>query len=235
MPGVLGFLTGFDEHSANVERDARAAGIDPHDLIDPWAETWQAAFGRFGISADRFIRTTDPDHASAAAEMVRRAQANGDVYEGVYSGWFCTGCNEFKTDQQLVDGRCPEHPTLDPQWLEENNYFFRLSAYQERLEQLGRKVCGGARAARRDRDLPRLHAGEQGGSAPERNVVAHVEDAMPVAPLRHEGPARQDVLERPAGQRRPADEVRDRARPAFHASDEHGQHSRRDSLSDDEA
>jgi methionyl-tRNA synthetase len=68
--------------------------------------------------------------------MVRRAQANGDVYQGLYSGWFCTGCNEFKTDQQLVDGRCPDHPTLEPQWLEEHNYFFRLSAYQERLERL---------------------------------------------------------------------------------------------------
>jgi methionyl-tRNA synthetase len=130
------FLTGFDEHSANVERDALELGIDPHELIDPWAATWQATFERFAISADRFIRTTDPDHAVAAAEMVRRAQANGDVYEGVYSGWFCTGCNEFKTDQQLVSGRCPDHPTLEPQWLEEANYFFRLSAYQERLEQL---------------------------------------------------------------------------------------------------
>ena len=130
------FLTGFDEHSANVERDARDLGIDPHELIDPWAATWKATFERFDISFDRFIRTTDPDHAGASAEMVRRAQANGDVYEGVYSGWFCTGCNEFKTDQQLVDGRCPDHPTLDPQWLEESNYFFRLSAYQERLEQL---------------------------------------------------------------------------------------------------
>jgi methionyl-tRNA synthetase len=130
------FLTGFDEHSANVERDARDLGIDPHDLIDPWAATWKATFERFVISADRFIRTTDPDHAVASTEMVRRAQANGDVYEGLYSGWFCTGCNEFKTDQQLVDGRCPDHPTLEPQWLEEHNYFFRLSAYQERLERL---------------------------------------------------------------------------------------------------
>jgi methionyl-tRNA synthetase len=130
------FLTGMDEHSANVERDAREQGIDPHALIDPWAETWQRTFERYLISADRFIRTTDPDHADAAVEMVRRAQANGDVYQGVYSGWFCTGCNEFKTDQQLVDGRCPEHPTLEPQWLEESNYFFRLSAYQERLERL---------------------------------------------------------------------------------------------------
>jgi methionyl-tRNA synthetase len=130
------FLTGLDEHSANVERDAREQGVDPHALIDPWAATWQGTFARYAISADRFIRTTDADHALAAAEMVRRAQANGDVYEGVYSGWFCTGCNEFKTDQQLVDGRCPDHPTLEPQWLEEANYFFRLSAYQERLERL---------------------------------------------------------------------------------------------------
>ena len=130
------FLTGFDEHSANVERDARELGVDPHELIDPWAATWKATFDRFGISADRFIRTTDPDHAVASAEMVRRAQAAGDVYEGLYSGWYCTGCNEFKTDQQLVDGRCPDHPTLEPQWLEEHNYFFRLSAYQQRLERL---------------------------------------------------------------------------------------------------
>jgi methionyl-tRNA synthetase len=130
------FLTGMDEHSANVERDALEQGIDPHRLIDPWAATWQATFERYGISADRFIRTTDPDHARAATEMVRRAQAAGDVYEGVYSGWFCNGCNEFKTDQQLVDGRCPDHPTLEPQWLEEANHFFRLSAYQERLERL---------------------------------------------------------------------------------------------------
>ena len=130
------FLTGMDEHSANVERDARQLGIDPRQLIDPWAATWQATFERFGISADRFIRTTDADHAAASLEMVRRAQAAGDVYEGMYSGWYCTGCNEFKTDQQLVQGRCPDHPTLDPQWLEEHNYFFRLSAYQERLERL---------------------------------------------------------------------------------------------------
>jgi len=130
------FLTGMDEHSANVERDARERGIAPRELIDPWAATWQATFERFGISADRFIRTTDSDHAAASVEMVRRAQAAGDVYEGLYSGWYCTGCNEFKTEQQLVNGRCPDHPTLDPQWLEEHNYFFRLSAYQEPLERL---------------------------------------------------------------------------------------------------
>jgi methionyl-tRNA synthetase len=132
------FLTGMDEHSANVERDALTQGVDPHTIIDPWADRWRSEFDRFGISYDRFIRTTDPDHATAASEMVRRAQAAGDVYQGTYAGWFCPSCNEFKTDSQLRAGRCIEHPTLEPQWIEENNYFFRLSRYQEALERLYR-------------------------------------------------------------------------------------------------
>ncbi len=130
------FLTGMDEHSAQVERLAAEHASDPQPLLDDWAASWRAAFDHFRISYDRFIRTTDPDHRVAAAEMVRRAQANGDIYKGTYSGWYCTGDNEFKTDAQIVDGRCPEHPTLELQWLEEENYFFRLSAYQERLERL---------------------------------------------------------------------------------------------------
>ena len=73
------------------------------------------------ISYDRFIRTTDPDHARASTEMVRRAMAAGDIYKGTYSGWYCPGDNEFKTDAQLVDGHCPDHPTLELQWLEEEN------------------------------------------------------------------------------------------------------------------
>ena len=132
------FLTGMDEHSAQVERLARDRDTDPKPLIDGWAASWQATFDRFGISYDRFIRTTDEDHVRASLEMVRRAIAAGDIYKGTYSGWYCIGDNEFKTDAQLVDGRCPDHPTLELQWLEEENYFFRLSAYQERLEALYR-------------------------------------------------------------------------------------------------
>ena len=132
------FLTGLDENSVHVEDIARERGTDPRTLVDDWAPSWQAAFDRFGISYDRFIRTTDADHVEAATEMVRRSMAAGDIYKGVYSGWYCTGDNEFKTDQQLVDGRCPEHPTLDLRWLEEENYFFALSRYQERLEELYR-------------------------------------------------------------------------------------------------
>jgi methionyl-tRNA synthetase len=129
-------LTGMDEHSAQVEPLAREHGTDPQSLVDEWAATWRSAFDRFDISYDRFIRTTDEDHVRASVEMVRRAQANGDIYKGTYSGWYCPGDNEFKTESQLVDGHCPDHPTLELQWLEEENYFFRLSAYQERLERL---------------------------------------------------------------------------------------------------
>ena len=132
------FLTGMDEHSANVERAALEADSTPRELVDPWAANWHAAFDRFGISYDRFIRTTDDDHARAATEMVRRAMESGDIYKGVYSGWYCPGDNEFKTEAQLVDGHCPDHPTLEIEWLEEENWFFALSHYQERLEQLYR-------------------------------------------------------------------------------------------------
>ena len=132
------FLTGMDEHSANVERAATEQGVTPRDLVDPWAATWRHAFDKFEISYDRFIRTTDPDHARTATEMVTRAMAAGDIYKGTYSGWYCPGDNEFKTDQQLVDGHCPDHPTLELQWLEEENWFFKLAAYQQRLEQLYR-------------------------------------------------------------------------------------------------
>ena len=130
------FLTGMDEHSAQVERLARERGTDPRALVDGWAAAWKASFDRFGITYDRFIRTTDPDHLRASSEMVRRAQARGDIYKGTYAGWYCTGDNEFKTDAQIVDRRCPDHPTLELQWLEEENYFFALSRYQGALEKL---------------------------------------------------------------------------------------------------
>jgi methionyl-tRNA synthetase len=128
----------MDEHSANIERLAEERGEDPRALVDGWAEAWKSAFDRFEISYDRFIRTTDPDHLAAASEMVRRARAAGDIYKGTYAGWYCAGDNEFKTEAQIIDGRCPDHPTLTLQWLEEENWFFRLSRYQEALEELYR-------------------------------------------------------------------------------------------------
>ena len=132
------FQTGMDEHSSQVELLASQHASEPRPLVDAWAESWRTAFDRFDISYDRFIRTTDPDHVRASIEMVTRAQAAGDIYKGTYAGWYCPGDNEFKTDSQLVDGHCPDHPTLELQWLEEENYFFALSRYQDALEQLYR-------------------------------------------------------------------------------------------------
>ena len=132
------FLTGMDENSVQVELTARERGTHPRAVVDEYAPGWRTAFDRMEISYDRFIRTTDPDHVEAALEMVRRSTAAGDIYKGTYAGWYCPGDNEFKTDSQLVDGRCPEHPSVELQWLEEENYFFALSKYQDRLEQLYR-------------------------------------------------------------------------------------------------
>jgi methionyl-tRNA synthetase len=129
-------LTGMDEHSAEVVRKATEQGIEPRELVDTLAPVWRDTFDQYRVSYDRFIRTTDDDHAHASTEMVRRAQAAGDVYKGTYSGWFCIGDNAFLTESQIVDGKCPDHPTLELKWLEEENYFFRLSRYQERLERL---------------------------------------------------------------------------------------------------
>ena len=136
------FQTGTDEHSVQIERAAQDAGVDAREMVDGWVALWRDAFDRFSISYDRFIRTTDADHVVAATEIVRRAQAAGDIYKGVYAGWYCPGDNEFKTETQLVDGRCPEHPTLELEWLEEENYFFALSRYQERLEALYAETPG---------------------------------------------------------------------------------------------
>jgi methionyl-tRNA synthetase len=131
------FLTGTDEHSVNIAQKAAEEGKTPRAFVDEKVALFQSAEDALAISPDRFIRTTDPDHVEAAQEMVRRAHANGDIYLGTYEGWYCP--NEgFKAASDLLetaDGwRCPNHPDVELQWLTEKNWFFRLSAYQERLE-----------------------------------------------------------------------------------------------------
>ncbi|HEX5588815.1 MAG TPA: methionine--tRNA ligase [Candidatus Limnocylindrales bacterium] len=131
------FLTGTDEHSVNIAQRAAEEGIAPKAFVDEKVELFRSAEAALSISPDRFIRTTDPDHVRAAQEMVRRAHANGDIYVGSYEGWYCP--NEgFKANSDLLETaggwRCPNHPDVELQWLTEKNWFFRLSAYQERLE-----------------------------------------------------------------------------------------------------
>ena len=131
------FLTGTDEHSVNIAMQAAAEGRPPKDFVDEKVGLFKAAEAALGISPDRFIRTTDPDHVRAAQEMVRRAYANGDIYVGTYEGWYCP--NEgFRSASDVIETArgviCPNHPDVPLQWLKEKNWFFRLSAYQARLE-----------------------------------------------------------------------------------------------------
>ncbi len=130
------FLTGTDEHSVNIAQRAAELGRDTREFVDEMVRLFTDAEDALLIAPDRFIRTTDPDHRRASQEMVRRAHANGDVYLGKYEGWYCP--NEgFKAASDLhetPDGmRCPNHPNIELQWLTERNWFFRLSAYRDRL------------------------------------------------------------------------------------------------------
>jgi methionyl-tRNA synthetase len=130
------FLTGTDEHSVNIAESAAERGQDTREFVDGMVKLFTSAEDALLIAPDRFIRTTDPDHRRASQEMVRRAYANGDVYLGKYEGWYCP--NEgFKAPSDLhetAEGmRCPNHPNIALQWLTERNWFFRLSAYRDRL------------------------------------------------------------------------------------------------------
>ncbi len=131
------FLTGTDEHSINIAQSAIDEGRTPRAFVDEKVGYFTTAEDSLGISPDRFIRTTDPDHLRAAQEMVRRAHANGDIYLGTYEGWYCPneGFRNATDVQETARGTiCPNHPGVPLQWLTERNWFFKLSAYQDRLE-----------------------------------------------------------------------------------------------------
>ena len=130
------FLTGTDEHSVNIAQRAQAEGLAPADFVEAQVALFKAAENALYICPDRFIRTSDPDHLRAAQELVLRAHARGDVYFGSYEGWYCPA-EGFKAASEVEasgEPRCPNHPGLELQWLSEPNWFFRLSAYQKRLE-----------------------------------------------------------------------------------------------------
>jgi methionyl-tRNA synthetase len=126
------FLMGLDEHSLNVYRKAREQGLDPLVYCDRMAAIFRDVWARLDISFDDFIRTTEPRHKVAVQAMTEKIRANGDLYEGVYEGWYCESCEAFKPEKDLVDGLCPIHRTT-PAWIRETNHFFRLSAYRDRL------------------------------------------------------------------------------------------------------
>jgi methionyl-tRNA synthetase len=129
------FLTGVDEHADKVARVAKEQGLEPQEYADRIVGAWQELPRRLNAVNDFFIRTSDEGHKRFVQDFLQRIYDNGDVYQDVYAGWYCVGCEAFKTEAELVDGKCPDHGT-EPEWLEEKNWFFRLSAYQDRLLQL---------------------------------------------------------------------------------------------------
>ena len=126
------FLTGVDEHASSVARVAAEQGLEPKEYADRILGVWQEVPRRVNATNDFFIRTSDDGHKAFVQDFLQRIYDAGDVYEGVYAGWYCVRCEAFKTEAELIDGKCPIHRTV-PEWIEEQNWFFRLSAYQDRL------------------------------------------------------------------------------------------------------
>lgn len=128
------FNTGTDEHGQKLFDDAKKAGVDVRQYVDGYAEKFKELSTLLGLSDDiHFIRTTDANHKSAAQEMWRLCDKNGYIYKKNYRVKYCIGCELEKTDSELVEGKCPLHPNREIESIDEENYFFKFSAFQEKL------------------------------------------------------------------------------------------------------
>jgi methionyl-tRNA synthetase len=125
-------VTGTDEHGDKVALAAAAAGVTPQEHADRTSRLFRETWDECGIQYDHFIRTTDRHHVEVVQEILQQVYDAGDIYFGSYGGLYCTGCERFYTEKELVDGKCPDHLTV-PAYVDEQNYFFRMSKYQGRL------------------------------------------------------------------------------------------------------
>ena len=125
------FLTGTDEHGQKVEQSARAAGISPQDFADGVSAAFREMTQLLHISNDDFIRTTEPRHVRGVQAIWQELERRGEIYLGRFAGWYSVRDEAFYDDSELVDGKAPTGAKVE--WLEEENYFFRLSAWQDRL------------------------------------------------------------------------------------------------------
>jgi methionyl-tRNA synthetase len=126
------FLTGTDEHGQKVEKAAAERGEKPRDLADRVVTRFQDLWSSLDVSHTRFVRTTEEAHRRSVEELFRRLRASGDIYLGEYEDWYCTPCETFWTETQLIEGNCPDcnRPT---EKLKEPSYFFRMSRYEQAL------------------------------------------------------------------------------------------------------
>jgi len=135
------FVMGMDEHGLKVQQSADAAGITPQQWVDRIAGEFETMWRRLSISHDDFMRTTQPRHVKSATALIRRIADSDAFYRGRYEGWYCVGCESFKRDDELVvdeggNRRCTLHRNREATWSEENNWFFRLSDFRDRLLRL---------------------------------------------------------------------------------------------------
>jgi methionyl-tRNA synthetase len=126
------FLTGTDEHGTKIEKTAKADGKEPREYVDGMIPAFKELWKILGIEYDYFIRTTDEGHKKAVGNVLRDLETRGEIYKSSYTGWYCTPCESFWTELQLVQGKCPDCQR-EVQQLSEENYFFKLSKYQEWL------------------------------------------------------------------------------------------------------
>ena len=126
------FQTGTDEHGLKIQQKAEAVGITPQEYVDNVAGQIKGIWDLMNTTYDRFVRTTDPEHKSKVQKIFRRMYEKGDIYKGKYTGKYCTPCESFWTESQLVDGKCPDCGR-EVQDAEEEAYFFKMSKYADRL------------------------------------------------------------------------------------------------------
>lgn len=130
-------ITGTDEHGQKIQRTAESNGLEPQVHCDKIAAGFDALWQKLNIQYDRFIRTTSPRHHAIVNEFFQRVWDKGDIYLGQQKGWYCVSCEEFKEERDLLEGhRCSIHSNNEAEWRDEQNYFFRLSKYQDQLEAL---------------------------------------------------------------------------------------------------
>ncbi len=129
------FLAGNDEHGGNIAKKAYEQGVSPQAYVDQFADIYQQVWRDLSITNDYFIRTTQEEHQEFAATLLQRSHENGDIYPGEYSGWYCESCEAYYAESDLVAGKCPHHPTKEPVFAKEKNYYFRWSKYRDWLLQ----------------------------------------------------------------------------------------------------
>jgi methionyl-tRNA synthetase len=133
------FITGSDEHGQKIQRTAEKLNCSPQEHCDRIVAEFKSLWQQLNIRYDRFSRTTDPRHQAIVNEFFQRVYDAGDIYLSQQQGWYCVACEEFKEERELLaDHHCPIHTTTTCEWRDEANYFFRLSKYQDQLEQLYR-------------------------------------------------------------------------------------------------